>query len=102
MESNRKINCEDCAKRNLAPVSYFVHESIMVRQERTIRRLWILCLVLILCLVGTNLAWTVYENGFTDEITTTTIEAHSDGGSAIANESGEITINGIGEDNQNN
>ena len=96
------MNCDKCVQHNPAPVSYLVHESIMVRQERTIRRLWFLCLVLIICLVGTNLAWTMYENGFTDEITTTTIEAHSDGGSAIANESGEITINGIGEDNQNN
>ena len=70
MESNRKINCEDCVKHNPAPVSYLVHESIMVRQERTIRRLWILCLVLIIALIGTNLAWTVYENGFTDTVIT--------------------------------
>lgn len=89
------MNCDKCVQHNPAPVSYLVHESIMVRQERTIRRLWILCLVLILCLVGTNLAWTVYENGFTDQVVT--VEANTDsGGNAIANGLGEVTIDGLG------
>ena len=89
------MNCDKCVQHNPAPVSYLVHESIMVRQERTIRRLWILCLVLIIALVGTNLAWTVYENGFTDQVVT--VEANTDsGGNAIANGLGEVTIDGLG------
>ena len=61
------MNCDDCTlKHNPAPVSYLVHESIMVRQERTIRRLWVLCIILIACLLGTNFAWIVYENSFDD------------------------------------
>lgn len=74
----------------------------MVRLERTNKRLWILCILLILLLVATNFAWLAYETSFADEVTTTTVEAHADSGSAIANNSGEVTINGIGEGNDNN
>ena len=52
-------------------VPYIVHESIMARMERTIRRLWILCIILILLLAGTNGAWIYYENSFEDEVTVT-------------------------------
>ena len=45
-------------------VPYIVHEAIVTRLERIIKRLWILCLVLVLCLVGTNAAWVYYESQF--------------------------------------
>lgn len=51
-------------------VPYIVHESIMARMERTIRRLWILCIILILLLAGTNAAWIWYENSFEDVVIT--------------------------------
>lgn len=38
-------NCESCSKRPPEPVPYVVHESDMARQERTIKRLWILLYV---------------------------------------------------------
>lgn len=44
----------------------FAHESEAMRQERTIKRLWIVILVLIVLLVGTNFAWLIYESGFED------------------------------------
>lgn len=40
-------------------IPYIVHEDHMVRQERTIRRLWILCIIIFIALVGTNAGWTV-------------------------------------------
>lgn len=45
-------------------VPYIVHEGIMARMERTIRRLWITVILLIVFLVGSNIAWLVYESQF--------------------------------------
>lgn len=47
---------------------YFIYESSMIRLERIIKRLWILCIILILLLVGTNIGWIWYESQFVDEI----------------------------------
>lgn len=52
-------------------IPYFVHEGIMARMERTIRRLWILCIILIVLLAVTNGAWIYYESQFVDEVTVT-------------------------------
>lgn len=47
--------------------------------ERTIKRLWILIILLIVLLVGSNVAWMYYENQFADEITETyTADAGND------------------------
>mgnify|MGYP007092163157 CR=1 FL=1 len=51
-------------------VPYIVHESITTKLERTIEKLWILCIVLIVLLVGTNIAWIYYENQFEDTVIT--------------------------------
>ena len=42
-------------------IPYFAHEGIMARMERTIKRLWVLCIVLIILLAGSNAAWLWYE-----------------------------------------
>lgn len=60
-------NCESCGKRPPEPVPYIVHESDMARQERTIKRLWILLLVLITLFVGSNSWWVWRESQFADE-----------------------------------
>lgn len=52
-------------------IPYFVHEGMMVRQERTIKRLWILCIIMFLSLVLTNAGWIWYESQFEDVVTTT-------------------------------
>lgn len=54
MESNRE------------PVPYIVHEGILARQERNIKRLWILCILVFVALIGTNAAWIIYENQYED------------------------------------
>lgn len=59
-------------------VPYIVHESQMARSERTIKRLWVLCIVMFLAFVVSNGMWVVYENSFEDSIQTT-IEAQQDG-----------------------
>ena len=74
-------NCESCGKRPPEPVPYVVHESDMARLERTIKRLWILLLVLIALLAGSNAAWIYYESQWeTIETTSTEIEQDTDGG----------------------
>lgn len=48
-------------KSNKEMVSYVAFEGEMTRLERIIKRLWIICLILILTLVATNLFWIVYD-----------------------------------------
>lgn len=63
------MNCDTCTHRP-DPVPFAVHESAMARMERTIRRLWILLIVLVVLLVGSNAIWFWYESQFEDvEIT---------------------------------
>lgn len=57
-------------------IPYFSHEGDMARMERANKRLWIVILVLIAVLLGTNGAWIYYENQFVDEVT---IDATQDG-----------------------
>ena len=48
-------------------IPYFAHEGIMARMERTIKRLWVLCIVLIILLAGSNAAWLWYVKGLENE-----------------------------------
>ena len=92
-------NCEKCGKRSPDPVPYVVHESDMARLERTSRRLWIVLLVLIVLLAGSNAAWIYYESQFVDE--SWTFEANTDnGGTAIANGDGEVNYYGESKSDQ--
>lgn len=68
---------------------YFIYEASMVRQERTIKRLWILCILLIVLLVGTNLAWIIYKSQFEDIV----VEQQVDTGE------GSATVSGVGDIN---
>ena len=49
-------------------IPYIVHEGVMARQERTIRRLWILCIIIFLAFVGSNAGWMYYESQFAEEV----------------------------------
>lgn len=73
-------------------IPYFAHEGIMARMERTIKRLWVLCIILIALLAITNGAWILYESQFIDEITVTQDVDSKDGGNAIINDG--VRING--------
>lgn len=43
-------------------IPYFMAESMADRQSLTIKRLWILCILLIVLLVSTNALWIWYES----------------------------------------
>lgn len=72
-------------------VSFVAFESVCTRFERTIKRLWILVIILTVLLVGTNCAWLLYESQFQYVETSETYEADAtDGGVAIANGDGVV------------
>lgn len=51
-------------------IPFIAFESALARLERTNRRLFILCIILILLLLATNLSWIYYENSFEDVVVT--------------------------------
>ena len=73
-------------------VPYIVHEAMMARMERTIKRLWILVILLAVFLVGTNAAWIYYENQF--ETVVVTQETERDGNNNFIGNDGTIINNG--------
>jgi len=80
-------------------VPYMVHEGDMVRMERSSRRLWIIVLVLIVLLVGSNIAWLCYENSMEEVSATNEVTQELDTGGG-----GDAMINGdvnIGESKEN-
>lgn len=57
--------CNGCGSdKTPVNVPYLVHEGDMSRLERQLKRLWIVILVLIFLLVGTNCAWLWYNSQF--------------------------------------
>lgn len=75
--------CNHCGRdENPDNVPYIAHESAMARSERNSKRLWIVILVLIVALIGTNLAWIIYENSFEDYVIPEEydVEQDADGG----------------------
>ena len=84
-------------------VPYVVFESELARLERIIHRQFVLIVIAVLLLVGTNAYWIYYESQF-QEITTTEVTQDvdsGDGGDAIINDG--VRINGESEtDSQDN
>lgn len=84
-------------------IPFVAFEAAQSRLERIIKRLWIAVIILIFLLVGTNIAWLVYESQWEEyEETTVTQEANWESGDLIQNGTGEITINGQSKADGNN
>ena len=84
--------CNSCGteKQNVN-VPYVVHESAMARSERNSKRMWIVILVLILALIGTNLAWIIYNSQFeTIEESTVVEQENSNGDNNYIGNDGDI------------
>ena len=76
-----KETCQGCGNhvndRQYVPLAMVeLHNSAM---ERTIKRLWIIIIILIGLLCATNFAWLVYESQF-EEVTTTEVTQENDKG----------------------
>lgn len=80
-------NCESCGKRPPEPVPYVAHESDMARQERTIKRLWILLLVIVGLFVGSN-GWWIWRESQFEDITIT--QENEDGYNNFIGNDGDI------------
>lgn len=79
-------------------VSYFEHEEVMIRMERGNRRLWVLCIILIIALLVTNGWWIYQESKYEDVMTTVTQELDADGDATIND---GVHINGEGKTDSN-
>lgn len=92
-------DCNNC-KAERRSIPYIVHESDMARLERSIKRLWILLLVTIVLLVGTNAIWIMYESQFEDVVTTIEAEQVTRGGGSNYAVAGDLigTTEGTGND----
>ena len=69
-------------------ISYAVHEGAVARQERTIKRLWILCILIFVCLIGTNAAWIFYEMQYEDVVVTQDVDTGN--GDALVSGTGDV------------
>lgn len=74
-------------------VSYIAFESVQIRLERINKRLWILCIILIIALIGSNAGWFYYESQWIDEVSVEQ-EAEWESGNVIINGTGEVNTNG--------
>ena len=76
------MDCNTCKEKreHAEPVAFIAFESMKATLERTVKRLWILAIILIILLFGTNAAWIYYESQW--EVYETSIEAEqiTDGG----------------------
>lgn len=90
---------------NKDTVTQWEHEIALEKLDRTIHRFWVLTIILIIALVGTNAGWIYYESQWeTNQTSTTqTIETSTDGGGdaiGIMGKGNEVNY-GKGENNQN-
>lgn len=83
--------CKEIRKQQEATISRYAFESAMTAFERTIKRLWIALIIVILLLACTNAAWIYYESQFAED--KWVYEANTDGGgNAVANGDGDVRI----------
>ena len=66
-------------------VPFIIYEGTMSRFERTVKRLWMTTILLIVFLVGTNIAWLMYESHFEKSTTTTQRVMQSSDGKMASN-----------------
>lgn len=71
-------------------IKKYDQEVLSAFAERTIKRLWVLIILLVLLLFGTNAAWIYYESQWTVEEKTITQETESGYNNYIGND-GVIT-----------
>ena len=72
-------------------VDYIVHEGIVVRMERQIKRMWVLCIIMFIAFVVSNAGWIYYESQFEEVVTTQAVDQDVDTGS------GSAYVTGIGD-----
>ena len=78
-------------------ISYVAFESVCARFERIIKRQWLVIILLVIVLV-TYVSVDMWQDSQYEDVVTTTTETYTsdatDGGVAIANGDGEVSVNG--------
>lgn len=98
--------CQEIAEKgkkdveNSLTIPFAAHESAMGREERHIKALvWVIVLLIVL-LVGTNAGWLIYNSQFevVEETTTTITQDNADGYNNYIGNDGDI-VNGKADNN---
>lgn len=76
-------------ERDPVSIPFCALESMMYLQSKTVKRLWAMCMLLIVLLVGTNALWLYYESQFA--YIEESVEQDIDTGD------GDTTVIGIGD-----
>jgi len=86
------MDCKTCKEYRAQnePIPYIAHEAALARMERTIKRLWILLIILVSFLVLTNAAWIIYESQW-EVVESTELTQEVDTGE------GDIYVAGVGD-----
>ena len=79
-------------------IPFVAHESAMHRMEKTNKRMWILCLVLIAALILSNAAWVIYESQFETVTETTVTEQETESYDIVQDNDDGNTWNIIGNE----
>lgn len=74
---------------NMNDENRYIHDAYMSMAERTIRRLWIIIILLIILCATSNVAWVIYEDQF-QTVDCSDVEAMQN---IKADENGNVTIN---------
>lgn len=88
-------DCNTCGHHTAEAVPFIAHESMKATMERTIKQLWIVIILLIVLLCGTNAAWIYYESQF--ETQSAEVEVDTGEGAAYVAGIGDVRINAEGQ-----
>ena len=80
MEEKMAKTCNNCGTEEMAVMPIAEHEKDQNRLMEIIKSLIAVILVLIVLLVGSNIAWIIYENSFEDYVITQEVEQDADNG----------------------
>lgn len=96
-------NCNNCGTEEMAVMPMAQHEKDQNRLMSIIKSLIAVIIVLIVLLVGSNIAWVIYENSFEEVITTEEIivDAEDNGNANYIGQDGNI-YNGEDYSKENN
>lgn len=72
--------CTGCEKSTVQGIPFIVYEKEMIRYERVIKKLWVIIILLIVFLVGSNIVWIVYDKQFEDVTITQEVEQDAESG----------------------
>jgi hypothetical protein len=95
--------CNSCGTNDMAVMPIAQHEKDQNRLMGIIKSLIAVIVILIVLLVGSNVAWLVYENSFEEVITTEeiTVDAENNGIANYIGNDGDI-YNGENKSKENN